>query len=155
MNNSYIYWTATDPICDRKDQAMQGSLALNPFVVCSSSQLLKIQKAIARTKGSKKMQGKDTLIKVSDLGRCADEESACFEDVLECCPEISHRQMHISVSNDFCSPRASSVSHKEEGKKGSVQKVIRLFNDKTQPFQQTLDKRLKIVTVVFGGRCDI
>ena len=101
------------------------------------------------------MQGEGTLIKVSDLGRCADEESACFEDMLECCPEISHRQMRIGVSNDFCSPRASSVSHKEEGKKGSAQRVIRLLNDKTQPFRQTPDKRLKIVTVVFGGRRDI
>lgn len=53
MNNSYIYWTVTDPICDRKDQAVERLLALNPFVVCSSSQLLKIQKAIPRTKGSK------------------------------------------------------------------------------------------------------
>lgn len=58
MNNSYFYWTVTDPICDRKDQAVEGLLARNPFVVCSSSQLLKIQKAIPRTKGSKKCKEK-------------------------------------------------------------------------------------------------
>lgn len=94
------------------------------------------------------MQGKDTLIKLSDLGWYTDEESACFEEMLEFCPEISYRQMHISVSNYFCSPRASSVSHKDESKKKVVQKVIKLLNDKTQPFQQTPDKQLEIVVIV-------
>lgn len=97
------------------------------------------------------MQGKDTLIKLSDLGWYTDEESACFEETLEFCPEISYRQMHISVSNDFCSPRAISVSHKDEGKKEVVQKVIKLLNDKIQPFQQTPDKQLEIVFIVTIG----
>lgn len=58
--------------------------------------------------------------------------------MLEFCPEISYRQMRIDVSNDFCSPRASSVSHKDEGKKDVVQKVIKLLNDKIQPFSKLL-----------------
>lgn len=53
-----MYWTVTDPICDRKDQAVERLLAWNAFVVQSSSQLLEIQKAIPCTKGSKKCKEK-------------------------------------------------------------------------------------------------
>lgn len=72
----------------------------------------------------------------------------CFEETLEFCPEISYRQTHISVSNDFGSPRAGAVSHRDEGKKQVVHKVINLINDKMQPFQQTPDKQLEIVFIV-------
>lgn len=72
----------------------------------------------------------------------------CFEETLEFCPEISYRQTRISVSNDFGSPRAGTVSHRDEGKKQVVQKVINLINDKMQPFQQTPDKQLEIVFIV-------
>lgn len=40
------------------------------------------------------------------------------------------------------------MSHKDESKKKVVQKVIKLLNDKTQPFQQTPDKQLEIVVIV-------
>lgn len=40
------------------------------------------------------------------------------------------------------------MSHKDEGKKEVAQKLIKLLNDKTQPFQQTPDKQLEIVCIV-------
>lgn len=52
------------------------------------------------------------------------------------------------VSNDFCSPAASSVSHKGEGEREGVQKVSKLLNDNTEPFQQAPDKQLEIVFIV-------
>lgn len=94
-NNSSIYWIVTDPICDRKDQAVERLLAWNAFIAHSSSQLLRIQKAIPCTKGTYKKNARKRhfLIKLSELGWYTDEESASFEEMLECCPEISYRQM--------------------------------------------------------------
>lgn len=46
MNTTYVYWVMANPTYDSQDQAILELLVLNPFVVCSSFQLLTIQKGI-------------------------------------------------------------------------------------------------------------
>lgn len=46
MDTTYLYWVKANPTCDSKDQAILKLLVLNPFVLCSSFQLLTIQKDI-------------------------------------------------------------------------------------------------------------